>query len=271
MQSYTFDTPERLTVELRIPAGDITVKAQDTAVITLSIDGERSAEDIRVDFDQLPDGAGTLVVEYRERLKWGVFGFSRDLDVDLAVPTGTTIVAETGSADLEVDGPLDALTFRTGSGDLRFDSVDGDLSVKAASGDARGTSVGGDATYHSASGDLSISTVGGAVVCRTASGDVHVGIVEGSVQVSAVSGDVGMGSLMTGRASIHTVSGDVEVGVAEATDVYLDLGSTSGDVTSDLEPSSGPGGGAPDLDLSIATVSGDIRVRRAAARRQNAS
>jgi DUF4097 and DUF4098 domain-containing protein YvlB len=272
MQTYTFDTPEKLVVELRIPAGDITVKAHDTAVTTLSIDGERSAEDVRVDFDPLPGGTAKLVVEYRERLKWGVFGFSRDLDVDLAVPEGTTVVAETGSAELDADGPLGSLTFRTGSGDLRFDSVDGDLSVKTASGDARGTSVVGDATFHSASGELSISGVGGRIVARTASGDVHVGSVDGPVQVSAVSGDVEIGSLATGRTSIRTVSGDVEVGVAEGTDVYLDLGSTSGDVTSELAPSPGPGGDAgPDLDLSVATVSGDIRIRRAAVRAQNAS
>jgi hypothetical protein len=269
MQTYTFDTPGKLTVELRIPAGDITVKARDTAVTEVTIDGERSADDLRVEFDPRPDG-GTLVVEYRERHKWGVFGFSRDLDVDLAVPTGTTIVSETGSADLEVDGPLDALTFRTGSGDLRFDSVMGDLTVKAASGDVRGTSVGGNASFHAASGDLSVSTIGGAIVCRTASGDVRAATVGGAVRVSAVSGDVEIGSLMTGETSIHTVSGDVEVGVAEGTDVYLDLASTSGDVASALDPSPGPGGSA-DLDLSIATVSGDIRVRRAAARSQNAS
>jgi Toastrack DUF4097 len=271
MQTYTFDTPEKLTVELRIPAGDITVRAHDTAVTTLSIDGERNAEDIRVDFDPLP-GGGKLVVEYRERLKWGVFGFSRDLDVDLAVPEETTLVAETGSAELEIDGPLGSLTFRTGSGDARFDSVVGDLSVKTASGDARGTSVGGDATFHSASGDLSIASVGRKLVARTASGDVRVGAVDGSVQVSAVSGDVDLGSLVSGRTSIRTVSGDVEVGVAEGTDVYLDLGSTSGDVVSELEPSPGPAGDAgADLDLSVATVSGDIRIRRAAVRTQNVS
>jgi hypothetical protein len=272
MQNYTYDTPGTLTLELRIPAGDITVKAQDTPVTTLTIDGERSADDIRIDFDPLPNGGSRLVVEYRERLKWGVFGSLRDLRVELAVPTGTAVVAETGSAELEVDGALDSLSFRTGSGDLRFDSVAGDLTVKAASGDARGTAVGGDATFHAASGDLSIVGVGGTVVCRTASGDVRVGTADGSVQISAVSGDVQIGSLVTGRTSIKTVSGDVEVGVAEGTDVYLDLGSTSGDVASDLEPSPGPGGdGGPDLDLSIATVSGDIRIRRAAVRTRDAS
>jgi DUF4097 and DUF4098 domain-containing protein YvlB len=270
MQNYTFDTPDRLTAELRIPAGDITVKAHDTAVTTVTVEGERSADDVRVDFDPLPDGASRLVVEYRERLKWGVFGSSRDLEVELVVPSGTTLVVETGSAELDVDGPLDSLTFRTGSGDLRFDSVVGELSVKTASGDARGTSVGGNAAFHSASGDLSISNVGGSIVVRTASGDVRVGTVDGSVQVSAVSGDAEIGSLVTGRTSIRTVSGDVEVGIAEGTGVYLDLGSVSGDVTSDLEPSPGASGNA-DLDLSIATVSGDVRVRRAAVRRQDAS
>ena len=64
-----------------------------------------------------------------------------------------------------------------------------------------------------------------------------------------------------GKTTIRTVSGDVEVGIIEGADVYLDLSSTSGDVTCELEPSSGP---TADEDLRLVldatSVSGDVRV-----------
>ncbi len=267
METQRFDTPAGLVAEVRIPAGDIDVRALDTATTTVSVDGVKEAGDLRIDLDPLPDGRHKLVVEYRARHKWSFFGSFRDLDVRLVVPTGTVVTVETGSADLDVDGSLGELTFRTGSGDIRFDTIDGDLTVKAASGDTRGGAVIGNATFHSASGDLSLASVGGDVTARTASGDVRIGSVGGSARVSGVSCDVEIGSVAGGTTSIHTVSGDVEAGVAEGTGVYLDLASTSGDVGSDLEPTTPQGGTGADLDLTIATVSGDVRVRRAAPRR----
>jgi DUF4097 and DUF4098 domain-containing protein YvlB len=239
----------------------IEVRAQETTETRVDIHGERDVDDFRISFDELSSGA-RLTVEYRERGKF--FGWrGADLRVDVTVPLGTDVAGETGSADLEIVGLAGSLSFKSGSGDCRFGAVEGDVNVKTASGDVSGDSVGGSFSAHTASGDIRVGSVGGEVVGRSASGDVSIGSAA-AAQVTTVSGDVDLAALRSGSTTIRSVSGDVEVGVARGTRVYLDLASTSGSTVSDLDMSDAGDAGA-DLELHVATVSGDVRVVRAAA------
>ena len=258
----TFDTPGALHVEVRIPAGSIRIRAEETSQTRLSIQGERDPDDFRIVTDDLPGGGHHLTIEHRERVKR--FGWrGTELRVNLTVPLGTLLISDTGSADLEVTGRIGAITFRSGSGGCRFHNVDGDVSVKVASGDVTGASVGGGLSYASASGDVRIRQVVGDVVGKGVSGDVSLGTVGGSVRFVTVSGDVVIGSVAVGSTSINSVSGDVEVGVARDTRVYLDIHSASGDTACDLDMTDSDGGaGGPDLELQVGSVSGDIRVVR---------
>jgi len=260
----TFDTPRHLHLELRIPAGSIRVRAEQTSRTHLLIDGDRSPEDFRIVFDD-DSSEHRLTVEYREHGK--VFGWrSSELRVDVTVPLGTDVACETGSADLEVTGRIGSVAFRSGSGDCRFDDVEGELTVKVASGDLAGATVDGGFTFSSASGDARIRHIGGDATGKTASGDLTLGTIGGSVQVTTVSGEVEIGSVAVGSTSVRSVSGDVEVGVARGTRVFLDIGSTSGDTVSELEMTDAAAGtGGPDLELQVGTVSGDIRIVRSAA------
>lgn len=261
MEPQTFHTPGELHLELRIPAGSIEVRANDTTETRLEISGDHDPDAFRVAFDEGPPGGHQLAVEYRQRKR--SFGWrDSDLRVDVIVPSGTHVSCDTGSADLEVLGRVGSLTFRSGSGDCRFDDVDGEVTVKTASGDLAGKLAGRRLRMQSASGDVEVRTVGGDVVGRTASGDLRFGKVDGAVEASTVSGEVAIGTLATGVTSIKTVSGDVEVGMAQGVRVFLDLASTSGDTSCDLDMSDGAGGDA-DAELHVATVSGDIRVVRA--------
>ena len=261
----TFDTPGRLQLELRIPAGSIRIRAEQTSRTQLSIRGERDPEDFRIVFDDVRPEEHHLTIEHRERGK--LFGWKgNELRVEMTVPLGTVLACDTGSADLEITGPIGSLTFRSGSGDCRFDDVDGDLTVKAASGDLAGSAVGGGFSFNSASGDARIREIAGDMTGKSASGDISLGTVGGSVRLSTVSGDVEIGSVASGSASVRSVSGDVEIGVARGTRVYLDLNSTSGDTVSELDMSEAAAeGGGTGLELQVGTVSGDIRVARAAA------
>ena len=87
-----------------------------------------------------------------------------------------------------------------------------------------------------------------------------MGIIDTSL--ATASGDVTVAVVANGKTTIRTVSGDVEAGIIEGADVYLDLSSTSGQVTCDLEPSSGPTDEDVRLVLDAASVSGDVRVRK---------
>ena len=70
--------------------------------------------------------------------------------------------------------------------------------------------------------------------------------------------------ITAGRGEINTVSGDISVAVPAGIGVYLDLSTLSGDARSDLEPAGSDGDAG--LSLVCRSVSGDVRVIRAAAR-----
>jgi hypothetical protein len=80
-----------------------------------------------------------------------------------------------------------------------------------------------------------------------------------------VSGDVRLESVRVGSVSVQSVSGDVEVGVEAGTNLDVDAGSVSGDLTSEVPLGSEPGAGGdgPSLVVRGKTVSGDFRVFRA--------
>ncbi len=265
MEPKKFDTPDGVHLELRIPAGTIEVETTDTSTTTVEIDNERDAQEFHVELTSLNEGGHRLLVEQRDR-RFGIgFGWKRELHVRIVAPVGAHVGVETGSADLELRGSASSLSFRSGSGDLAFDDVTGDVAIKVASGDASGGSVEGDLSFHSASGDLEVGSVGRDAIARSASGDLRIGSVGRNVQSTTASGDVQIGSLSAGEASIRSVSGDVVVAVSRGTRVWLDLSSVSGSTGSDLAMSDGPQGDTkPELELRASTVSGDIRVRRAA-------
>ncbi|HUL84901.1 MAG TPA: DUF4097 family beta strand repeat-containing protein [Actinomycetota bacterium] len=265
---HTFNTPGHVLADVRIPSGDVIVRARDMDVSTVHIEGDRGDEDITVTCEPAPGGGHHLLVEVRNKKNWALFRFSwgQDLEVVLEVPTSTDLQVNTGSADLGIRGTVAGIDVRTASGEVRFENVDGDVKVKSASGDTQGRSVQGHLTCHGASGDVDVETVRGGVTIRTASGDLELGEVDGGLSVSTVSGDVTIGALRQGNAQVRSVSGDIEVGVAQGVGVFLDVQSASGEVACNLDAAAELAGGSADLEINASSVSGDITIRRAAVR-----
>ena len=263
METTTYQTPEELRVDVRIPAGMVHVQTEDTTVATLEISGERHPEDITISFEQAAHGH-RLVVEQRKKPRFGLH-FSRGIEVRLMVPERTELAVKGSSTDLVVDGVIASVDFSSASGGATLDSVSGDASAKVASGDLSVNDVAGALTFHSASGGVRAARVDGKLVARTASGDVEVGVVNNKVNVTTVSGDVTVTNLICGNANLQAVSGDIEVGVASGSSVYLDLSSLSGATESTLPVSHSPtsssaGDRTSEAALKAATVSGDIKV-----------
>lgn len=259
MERRTFETPGALELDLRIPAGDVEIQTADVTSTALDVDGERDPGDLRIAFENIA-GGNRLIVEHRKRASL----IGSNLRVRVTAPHGTRVLASGGSTDVLARGTYGALRSRTGSGDLSADHVRGDADVASASGDLHLGVVDGDLTAHTASGDVRIDRVGGRVSVRSASGDVAIGAADGSVHVTGASSDVSIGSLRAGTANLRTMSGDIRVGIAQGTRVWLDLVSTAGSTTSDLQTSDAPEGDqGPELELRASTMSGDIRVTRA--------
>jgi DUF4097 and DUF4098 domain-containing protein YvlB len=254
MDTMTFPSPGQVRFEIEIGAGEVQATASDRADTTVEID-VRKGPDPEVTHREGPDGI-TITIRAKKARR-------QDYAIFIACPEGTSFEITTGSADMIAKGEVGSIEFRAGSGDLFFQDARGDVAVKVGSGDAIGKSVGGSFTMHSGSGDVRLQQVARDVTVKTASGDISTGPIGGDANVTTVSGDVEVASLRTGSAHLRSVSGDVTVGVAAGTHVFLDLSATSGEARSDLAPSEGPTGESSNLELHVATVSGDIRVRRA--------
>jgi DUF4097 and DUF4098 domain-containing protein YvlB len=263
MERTTYQTPGPLALRIDIPAGDIVVRASATNVTTLSIGELRDPGDVRVTFADEPDGGHRLSVEYQRRtlLKW--FD-DRKLRVEVGVPEGTQLRIATASADVDASGRFGTATVRSASGDVTLGEVSGCVDVQAASGDLVVASVGGELSFTSASGDVRAGVVAGAVAVRTASGDVAIQSAATDVRCTTVSGDIELGSVTAGDATFKSVSGDIDVAVASGTRVMFDISSMSGRTESELTDAGTPPDLDPTLALRAGSVSGDIRIGRAA-------
>jgi len=236
MPSWEFPVDGPVDLQVRLPSGDVTVSAVATQTATVTLDGgDRIIAATRVEFD-----GAVLSIVVPDQL-----GLTRHGSVDATVelPEGSSCRVNAASADVQCTGTLGALDVHTASGDVNADRVSGTTRVDTASGDVS-VAEAAEVTAETASGDVSIGRVSGAVAVRTASGDV---------QIEAAAGP---------RVEVKAASGDIGVGVAPGIGVYLELSSLSGTVSSELEPGEETEGA--DMTLSCRTISGDVRVSRAA-------
>jgi DUF4097 and DUF4098 domain-containing protein YvlB len=251
MRHETFSTPGPVTLDLRLPAGEIEVEAVVGAVETTveleplrGEDAARAVETARVELRR----ADEVLVEVREERRVGIFHDTPEVRLTVRCPEGARLLARTASADLRARGRFAAAELATASGDVAVERVDGEARAK------------------SASGDLSLGDIGGGRL-QTASGDVHVDSVESSLEVQTASGDQQIDEVASGRIALKAASGDVHVGVRRGSAVWVDAGSLTGDTTSDLELGDEPADDeAPAVELKVSTMSGDVRIVHAAAR-----
>lgn len=272
MTDHQFDTPEALPIYLQVGRGRVTVAAADTTRSLVQITGP-GAEDVQVTLDD-----GTLKV-----IQPGRTGFQRDREVDVrvALPTGSEPTIRTSSASVQVDGAVGKTEIRTGSGDIRLEIADDACTVESGSGDVVVAEARCPLRLKSGSGDLRIGHASGPVVASTGSGDVDIDSSEGPVATKTGTGDLrirhaaadlewrtGTGDLAVeridrGQVHANSGSGDISIGVPDGLSVWTDLHTTTGDVTSNFAPVGQPDDGADHLELRVTTGTGDIRLRQA--------
>jgi hypothetical protein len=249
------------SVEVRVPSGSVDLTglegAEEFAVRIEPLD--QAARDLldRVEVDGSGDRVRVVVPERR-------LGRTPSFAVRVSAPAGSAARVAVAAADARLTGRLGRVELSAASGDVSVEEC-ADLQLRTASGDARVESVDGAATLATASGDVQLGSAAGALQVRTASGDINVVDAAGDASLSTASGDVSVGRVSSGTVQVKTVSGDAVVGVLGGLRVWLDLSSVSGRMDSQLsgdvdEDSPGPA----QLTLAMRSVSGDLRVWRAA-------
>ncbi len=277
MRTETFPTARQLSVNVKLPRGDIEVETADVQETTVTLTGdsdraERQVEEALIRLDDLDDHDELVIDSDPDDFAWGsdrikvAISFSGRRDkvrIRVVAPHGTNLTVATGAADLRANGRFGEIETKTGSGDIAIGEVERDAQIKVASGDVKIERVGGSLKVQTAAGDLRAGPVAGSAEIKTAAGDVSLAEVGHDVLVTSASGDLHVGSVTQGKVALKSVSGDMVVGVKRGSRVWMDVKTVTGSARSDLDSDGGDDGEGPLVELKATAMSGDIRILRA--------
>jgi DUF4097 and DUF4098 domain-containing protein YvlB len=263
MRRETFETPGPLTLDIRVPSGDIDLETVEGTETVVEISGSPELEEeARIELRPKRDGHEvSVIIEKRS----GLFrAFREEVRVRLTSPPGADVEVSTASADVDARGDFGGAQINTASGDVEFEHVGGEAQVNSASGDVKLVRVDGQLTVNTASGDLEVVRLQGEGKVRAASGDIWIEEADGSLKVQTASGDVEIKSVREGDVVLQTASGDIEIGIKQGSKLWIDAKSMSGETSSELEIGDAPADGeGPMVEVRATAMSGDIRVKRA--------
>ena len=263
---------ERARLRVRNPSGDVRIETAETAETIVELVPLNDSEATRQAIEKANVGArdDDVFVEIEGRSwsisirDWSIS--SPKVSVRITCPHGSELECDTASADVKTSGSLGWTRIRTASGDIALEQISAALEVKTASGDIRVEHVEGNATLNTVSGDVVAHTVLGGLSANSVSGDVIADEVMGDLTIQSVSGDQIVRAAGPGDLGLKAVSGDVQVAIRRGLRVRLDVNSVSGTIGSELEVGDAPtGGDRPEAALRVRTVSGDVKITRAAA------
>lgn len=135
------------------------------------------------------------------------------IDYDITLPKASTIMATTGSGDMEIQDVGASLKAQTGSGSIRANGVQGTATLGSGSGDVE--------MHHSGPGD---------VKAETGSGSLRLYGVSGALRASTGSGDVQVDGEPTTDWKLSTGSGSIKLGLGSSAHFNLDADTGSGSV-----------------------------------------
>jgi hypothetical protein len=260
----SFETPEPIALAIRVPAGSVVLESAETGTTDVELEPLDDAAAEAIGAVRIELRGRALQIEVPERR--GFFGRNPRFGLRVRCPHGSSADVRTRSADVDGRGRFGAFDVKTASGDVEVERVDGETRVASASGDVELRSSGGAVTVNTASGDVSVGRAEGLLKANLVSGDLTVREADGGVEAHTVSGDQRFEAVGPGSISANSVSGDVVVRVRRGANVWMDVRSISGDTTSELDAGDGPPADESMLvELRLNTVSGDVRIERAAA------
>jgi DUF4097 and DUF4098 domain-containing protein YvlB len=263
MAVWEFPCSEPIDANVSLASGTVLVNAEplEGNVVRVRIARGRlaDADDHAVDDVAVEFADRHLVVS--EDSRRGFAWRSKELHIEIWIPTGSRLAVQAASADVKCRGEYGAVEVHSASGRVKVETVHGLAELSSMSGEISVLQTR-EADIQSASGRIRVGVAEGDVNAKTASGAIRISDAQASVTARTASGRISVDMIARGRADLNTVSGDIEVNVAKGTGVFLDLASLTGQVTSDLTASEQQGGA--DLHLQCRTVSGALHVASAA-------
>lgn len=255
-RDHTFSATGPVTATVHLVSGDVASRTTDGTDVAVRISARGPHAQERLDATEVDFDAGTGALTVRSPLRGpgkkgrGLLSFftNDDIDVELSLPTHSSLDLHTVSGDSIAQGSYGTIEVSTASGDAIVDTARS-LEVKTASGDITATSVTES------------------LDAKSSSGDVVILGAQGTLRAASVSGDVSVQVTGTATSEVHSVSGDVAIGVVEGLTVSVNARTTSGDLRSDIDLSdsseTAPADGV--VTITTHTVSGDVHIRRASA------
>ncbi|MDT7805563.1 MAG: hypothetical protein QOI78_8996 [Actinomycetota bacterium] len=186
------------------------------------------------------------------------------LSVIVHAPAGSHVEVRAGAADVTVSGSAGRVDVLTGSGEVKLDRADGAATVRTGSGTIKlGPTLGG-LQLRSGSGNVEATSLAGSATLATGTGDVWLGAVSGDVMARTGSGDLSVADAGSGSLDLITGSGEVRIGIRGGTAAEVDLTSSGGRVSSELDVADTAPEGGVKLKVRARTGSGNAVVTRAA-------
>ncbi|MFJ7215483.1 DUF4097 family beta strand repeat-containing protein [Amycolatopsis sp. NPDC098790] len=186
------------------------------------------------------------------------------LSVVVRAPAGSHVDVRAGAADVTVTGSAGRVDLLTGSGEIKLDRADGSATVRTGSGAIKlGPTLGG-LQLRSGSGHVEASSIAGSATLATGTGDVWLGAVSGEVMARTGSGDLSVADAASGSLDLITGSGEVRIGIRGGTAAEVELTSSGGRVSSELDVAESAPDGGVQLKVRARTGSGNAVVTRAA-------
>jgi hypothetical protein len=282
----TFDTPAPISVTVDLSVGDLRVNATDRTDTVVEVrpsdPGKKSdvaaAEQTRVEYAN-----GSLIIKTPSG--WRPFGprkGSESVDIAIEMPAGSQLNATCGVAPVHCAGRLgesrlntgvgdvqvteaSQVTIRTGAGDISIDRATGHADIKTGTGRIRIGSIAGTAVVRNSNGDNWIGDVSDDLRVSSANGRIVVDHAGATVTAKTANGDIRIGDVRRGAVVAQTSMGAIDISVREGVAAWLDLHTSFGNVTNDLEATSKPEPGADSVEVRARTPFGDIRIHRAVA------
>ncbi|MBU0954890.1 MAG: DUF4097 family beta strand repeat protein [Spirochaetes bacterium] len=278
-QSGTFVKDFQDVQTLELDSLYIPVQIRTTTGNQLHFEAYNIPDAVEVNFET---SGNTLRVVVRKKLL-AIIPPNPGSRIEIQLPANVDCILESASGSFDASG-LAGQIFRvdTASGSIKCADMTVPLELETSSGSiqVQDSSLGkvlksvsgsilleesdGDAVISSVSGTIRVDSVRGAIKASSTSGSIRMEEVEGRLYLTTVSGSIrGEDLLLSGELKAESTSGSIELDVEQSAENFRYSAKTvSGSIRIfDTRASGSLSGGSGSITLTLATISGSIRVQ----------